>query len=631
MDTILRLQGKIRDIIFYNPENGYSVVDFITKDDFFVAVGILPPVSVGEELVLQGNFQYNKKHGRQFCFEQVEFVIPNDLDGIKNYLSSDLFYGIGPKTAKQIVDTFGLDTLGIIENAPNRLTEVKGISELKARRIAESYIETIEMKNVIIFFQKYGIGLNLAMKIYTKYGNDTINVVKTNPYLLVSELEGVGFRTADKIALTLGIPTDSPFRIKAGIYYVLNEQAVGEGHTCYPEYKLLEEAFNLLNVNKDMIQDVYSKMDDLMRVEYEGELLVATKMNYYIEGSIASKLIKLNATCKNNDLDLENELVYFENYEKIHLDPSQRNAVKSIFDNGVTIITGGPGTGKTTIINAICAISLNRGLKTVLCAPTGRAAKRMSAATNQEAKTIHRTIGLGTTPSGEPTNILDTDIVIVDEISMADIFIFNALLKSIKYGTRLVLVGDKDQLPSVACGNILSDCIYSRVINVVSLNQIHRQKDTSMIVSNAHLINEGQMPIFKGAEDFFMISKDNPSEIYSDLISLMGTRLPKYLNITMDDVQVLAPSKKGTLGVDVLNEILSDNLNKTDVCYTHGHSKFKLHDRVMQTCNNYDTEWRIVETHESGKGVFNGDIGVVIDVFRDSMIYVKFDDGKVVK
>lgn len=623
--------GKVTEIIYTNEENGYSVVMFDTDSDAFVAVGIFPPVSEGEMLKLTGEFKENKRYGEQFAVEEVEFVRPEDEYGIVKYLSSGLFKGIGDRLAKEIVDTFGKDTLRVLDETPEKLIRVNGIGRKKLMEIIECYEETRRMKESILFLQKQDVTMNLAMKIYRKYGESTVDVMQTNPYVLVTDIEGVGFLTADRIARRMGIEKESEFRIAAGIMHTVGEGSVRAGHTCLPQETVLTDATKLLDVPKSLVENVYFGME-LKREEVDGTTLVATPLNYYTENAIAAKLVKLNLTVQKNDVDVVKELEVFERQTNILLDLNQRAAIKSVFDNGVTVITGGPGTGKTTIIKGIVNMIKNRGKRALLCAPTGRASKRMMEATGEEAKTIHRLLGMD--GSGRDSccynesTPLPVDVLIVDEISMADIYIFNTLMKAIPLGARLVLVGDKDQLPSVACGNILSDVIASKIINVVYLTEVYRQEAFSTIVTNAHRINRGEMPVTKDAKDFFFSTKSDIRGIQNDVLSMIKTRIPSFLKVTSADIQVLSPIKKSEVGVEVLNGLLQEALNPSGPEFKRKETVFRLGDRVMQTANNYQLEWTKLHSYEAhGTGVFNGDIGVVTDVMKDK-IQVEFDDGR---
>lgn len=631
----MKFKGKIAEIIYTNEENGYSVIVFDAEDRYFTAVGIFPLMAEGEYLIIEGDFKHNKKYGEQFVVTNVEYSSPDNLIGIIRYLSSGLFRGIGEKTASVIVEHFGMETLEIIDRYPEKLLEINGIGRKKLMEIIASYAETRAIKETVLFLQQYDITMNLAMKIYKKYGDSTKEVLKNNPYLLINDIDGVGFLTADKIAKKIGISSDSDFRIGAGIVYVLQDNAAKGGHTCLPKNYLLSLVEKLLDLDISVIEKVYDGMGNIKESEIDGEILVATEVNYNTENSISAKLLNLNNSVRKSDIDLEKELNIFEKQTNIILDETQRRAIKSVFSNGISVITGGPGTGKTTIIKAVVNIVKNRGKRYLLCAPTGRASKRMIEATGENAKTIHRLLGIegagGRCCYNEKTP-LPVDVLIVDEISMADIYIFNTLLKAIPIGAHLVLVGDKDQLPSVACGNILSDVISSGAINVVYLNQVYRQSKLSMIVENAHRINHGEMPIVKNTKDFFFDNKNDIYGIQSSALSMIKSRIPAFLGINSSDIQILSPIKKTEVGVESMNTLLQEALNPCGAEFVYKERVFKVGDKVMHTQNNYQIEWRRKTEfgEETGTGVFNGDIGFVSSVGKD-FLNVEYDDGKTVR
>lgn len=629
----MEIKGSVEDVIFVNEENGYTVLNFATDDDFFTAVGIFPLVTPGESLILTGEFKNNAKFGEQFAVTEVKFTPPDDTDGILKYLSSGLFKGIGEKLAVQIVNFFGPRTMDILENDPSQLSKVPGIGKKKLAEIIESYRETKNMKDTIFFLQKYDVTMGLALKIYRIYGESTISVVQNNPYVLVESVDGVGFLTADRIADKMGVDRHSPFRIKAGIMHCLAEAAGRGGHTCLPRNILLDSAVKLMNVETSEVEEVLDTAFGIKKIEIEGAEIIASEQNYRTENGIATKLLILKDGADNWDLDAEKELANYEKSSLITFHDQQREAIKSIFYSGVTVITGGPGTGKTTIIKAIATIAEQRGKKVIMCAPTGRASKRMTEMTGVESKTIHRLLGVDyNKQSGfekNEDNPIMADVIIVDEISMADIFIFHSLLKAIPKGTRLVLVGDKDQLPSVSCGNILADVINSGLINTIFLTEIYRQEATSLIVTNAHRINKGLMPLTDNKTDFFINYKTDSLDILDTVMSMIKTRIPKYADMSSEDIQVLTPVRKGITGVENMNARLQSALNPDGAEYIHNNTVFRVGDKVMQIINNYNTEWRKTDTGEAGSGVYNGDIGFVTAV-RNNGVDVLFDDGKLV-
>jgi exodeoxyribonuclease V alpha subunit len=630
------LKGTVVGIVFVNEENGYSVLDFEADNSLFTAVGIFPIIGEGEMLALSGEFKENSRFGEQFVVDSVEFIKPDSVESIKKYLSSGLFKGIGEKLAEQIVDYFGTYTIDIIDNHPEELKKVSGIGKAKLSKIIESYRECKEMKESIFFLQKQNISMNLALKIYRLYGDSTVNIVKANPYCLVEDIEGVGFLTADKIAVKIGIDKRSTFRVQAAIYHILREASTRSGHTCLPINILISETARIVGIDDaELIESCLKQMDNIRYAKINDIDVAATYTNYNTEKLIASKLLTLNNTVEQWNFDVDKEIVTYQITSGINLHENQVDAIKSVFQNGVSVITGGPGTGKTTIIKGITNILTSHNLKVVLCAPTGRASKHMTEATGVDAKTIHRLLGVdfsgGKADFGyNDVNPLEVDAIIVDEISMADIYIFNALLKAVPYGVRLVLVGDKDQLPSVSCGNILSDIISSGIINVVYLTQIYRQAKDSMIVINAHRINSGSMPITQGASDFFIDNKTDNKDILNAVISMIKTRIPQFLNVSIKDIQVLAPVKKGLIGVENLNIMLQGAINPEGKEFKYKDNIFKVGDKVMQTVNNYTIEW-VTNGYlqENGKGVFNGDIGYIIDIDKEKL-KVEFEDGKIV-
>lgn len=627
------IRGNVEEIIFRNEENGYTVMNFNADGTLLVAVGIFPIINEGESLELTGENKYNPKFGEQFVVSNVEFLKPNDIESIKKYLSSGLFYGVGEITAAAIVKKFGMDTLEVIEKTPNKLTVVAGIGAKKALDISNCYKENSKVKDSILFLQKYGITTGLALKIYKEYEESTEYIVQNNPYKLVEDIDGVGFLTADRLAERLGIERDSVFRIKAAVLYSLQEASGRNGHTYLPKSLLLKETSRLTDIyDFDRIEEAIQEAleDNAIKIENcDNESAISLAINYHTENSIAAKLINLKNMSESLDINIDEELVNYERTNDIVLDINQRIAIRDALNEGIAIITGGPGTGKTTIIKCITTILGQRGMKVALSAPTGRAAKRMSEATGEDAKTLHRLLGInGKNFESNEFNPLDFDVIIVDEISMADIFIFNALLKAIRSGARLVLVGDKDQLPSVACGNILSDMISSKLFCTVYLKEIYRQAKESMIVLNAHRINNFQMPITKDSKDFFIDNKSSPYDMKQSVLTMASTRIPGFLDIKSREIQVLSPMKKGVVGVEALNRELQETLNPHGKEILYKNFIFRTGDKVMQTVNNYTIEWSRTDLfRETGTGVFNGDIGYIIDI-RDRNVYVEFEDGK---
>ncbi|MBO4539559.1 MAG: ATP-dependent RecD-like DNA helicase [Clostridia bacterium] len=623
----MTFDGKVEEIVYVNEESGYTVLNFSADDNYFTAVGIFPLIAEGELLRISGEFKTNARFGEQFVVDRVEFYKPDTVEGIYKFLAGGLFRGVGEKTAMLIVNYFGLDTLKVLDEHPERLCEVKGIGTKKCLDIIRGYNESRKMKESILFLQKYDITMGLAVKIYKKYEDVTINVVRDNPYRLVEDIDGVGFITADKIASKMGIDKHSPFRVRAGLLHVLTEASHSGGHTCLPVEELIASAVKLLGVTEEECRENLPLMN-LKTLTVDGVEVAAAAVNYETENAIAAKLLRLIDNPSPADENLDNDLFIYEKVNKITLDEKQKEAIKSVFHNGVTVITGGPGTGKTTIIKGVVALMRLRRKKVTLAAPTGRACKRITEATGEEARTLHRLLGIDFSSdrrSYDEINPLPVDVLIVDEISMADIYIFNALLKAVPTGARLVLVGDKDQLPSVSCGNILSDTIESGLVNTVFLTEVHRQAEGSYIVTNAHRINNGQMPVYKGAKDFFFISRSEEDAV-QEVVGMVKTRIPAYLGVTPSDVQVLAPMKKSVVGVENLNAVLQDALNPRGTEKELGQSRFRVGDRVMQTSNNYQLEWKR-DDGEHGTGIFNGDLGKVVAFDKEGMT-VLFEDGK---
>lgn len=639
------IKGSVDTIIFRSEESGYTVMEFLTEERHVTVVGCMPEIREGEMLSVSGKWVNNSKYGEQFQAEEITFEAPADEEGIINYLASGLFYGVGRATAEAIVRRFGLRTLDILENEPARLTEVNGIGKLRAESIAENFKDNSAMRAAILFLQKHSVPLALAMKIYKVYGESTESAITENPYRLVRDIDGVGFVTADKLADSLGYDKNSDFRISAGIIYALRDGGGRNGHTALPEDMLLRESAALLR--NDDTERIAAQLPRLIlegqlfsvRVEREdGEAVpfYSLATEYNSEKSIAAKLVRLIRECP-SAADCSDSASEIASYEKTHgiiLDEKQKAAVSTAMASGVSVITGGPGTGKTTIIKCLMELADARGMECALCAPTGRAAKRLAETTGRNAQTIHRLIGMDIS-SGKPvyrmneSNPLSADIIVVDEISMADVYIFNALLKAVKPSAKVVLVGDKDQLPSVSPGNVLADIIASDLTPVTYLTEIYRQDADSLIVVNAHRINEGKMPTIRNSsKDFFYINKQAPESIVSDVVSLVTERLPKYFHITPADIQVLAPMKKGPTGVEVLNRELQASLNPTGKETVIGGVTFRDGDKVMHTVNNYDLEWR--RGTEEGTGVFNGDVGTIKDIVRGELI-VEFDDGRIVE
>jgi len=645
----MKLSGTIEKIIFQNAENGYTVCDVLCGKDTVTVVGTFPPVTEGEELELDGEMKKNSRYGDQFATTEVKTIQPESEAGIIKYLSSGLFKGVGPVTANALVKQFHKDTLKIIEHTPGRLTEANGVSRKKAQAMHESFVAVRELQKTVMYLQKFEISTGLAIKIYKCYGEETRKILESNPYKMVEDIEGIGFVTADKIAARMGIASDSDFRIRAGTTYVLREQTVKEGHTYLPRGITISETIKILNLASEHEYRVGQAIDELMLSDAvkqftlsDKELLIAESRFFYTEKSIAAKLIKLNNEFNTIHLALDTEIADFEKQAGLRLHDTQKAAIRNSVSGGTAVITGGPGTGKTTIIKCIVKIMKARGLKISLCAPTGRAAKRLSEATGEEAKTVHRLLeldfsgGKGVFNFNENTT-LPADVIIVDEISMADIFIFNALIRAVKRGGRLIIVGDRDQLPSVGAGNVLSDIIASGQIPVSELTHIYRQGLESLIVTNAHRINRGEMPEINNSEtsDFFFIEREEQEDIIATAKEMILKRIPQRFKIVPREIQVLAALKKGIAGVNNFNIELQGLINpstpdKKSLLY--GDTCFRKGDKVMQIANDYQLEWKRFSEDggvENGTGVYNGDIGIIEEIdTAASEVTVLFDDGR---
>ena len=642
-----KIEGMISDIVFKNEDNGYVIAHLSNENNDVVIVGCMPTLTVGESIEVEGKWVNHKTYGTQFEVSSFMPVTPSSIEGIYVYLSSGMIKGIGEKMAKRIIDKFGVDTLDIIQNSPHRLSEVEGIGSKKIEQIAKSYEDNRELRNIIMQLSPYGITPNLCLKIYNKYKNKAVDVISRNPYKLAEDVRGIGFKVADKIAENLGIDKLSKDRIMQGILYSLN-QSLASGHTYLPKDILVQDSSKLLGVEKEYI------LDCILGLAYDQKIHIEKGLGhedhiylipYYLsENGVCKQIIKLaQSDFKDLNIDVEKEIEKVEEETGIKLANNQALAVKEAIKSGLVVITGGPGTGKTTTINTIIKVFENNEQEVLLAAPTGRAAKRMSETSNKEAKTIHRLLEMGyATDSEELVFLKDeedpikADVVIVDEVSMVDIVLMYSLLKAIKPGTRVILVGDSDQLPSVGAGNVLKDIIDSKVINVVRLNEIFRQAQESMIVVNAHRINQG-LPLHLNVKgkDFFFIKKDTNEEILKEIVGLVSTRLPKFYNLDkLKDIQVLAPMRKGDLGVANLNIELQKYLNKEEkykVEETLQKRIFRVGDKVMQIKNNYTKKWETEDKSESGEGIYNGDIGYIYHIDKDNkIIYVLFDQTKIV-
>lgn len=664
----MQIKGYVEKIIYTNSDNGHTILDVsLTSDEIkrlqaecpdyaddideeMVCVGTLHLINAGEYVVFNGDFTVHQTYGLQFKVTSYEESRPEDMDSIERYLGSGAIKGVGPALAARIVRHFKMDTFRVIEENPEELSQVKGISNRMAMEIADQVAEKKGMRNAMLFLGKLGIGMNLAVKIYKEYGEKVYEIIEDNPYKLADDMEGVGFKIADEIARNSGMELDSPFRIKSGILYALTA-AVSAGHTYYPMDALIEEAGRLLGVfiakPEEILTDLMIDRKVMVR-DVDGIKAVYLYSVYHTELAIAHRLFALKFEDMPDEKAFDKDLHSIEKEENITLESMQREAVRASAGSGIVVITGGPGTGKTTTINTIIRYFERKGMDIMLAAPTGRAAKRMTEATGHEAQTIHRMLELSGILSDEisnasfernETNPLETDVVIIDEMSMVDIFLMNSLLKAIADGTRLILVGDANQLPSVGPGNVLKDIIASGCFNTVRLAKIFRQEEAGDIVVNAHKINEGELfEIGPSSRDFPFIRRTDANAIINALVTLVKVKLPAYTDCSPNDVQVLTPTRKGSLGVERLNTVLQQYLNppsNSKVEKEIGSIIFREGDKVMQIKNNYKIPWEVRGRNgipiETGMGVFNGDMGIVdnINLYLSEMT-VRFDEERYV-
>lgn len=664
----MQIKGYVEKIIYTNSDNGHTILDVsLTSDEIkrlqaecpdyaddideeMVCVGTLHLINAGEYVVFNGDFTVHQTYGLQFKVTSYEESRPEDMDSIERYLGSGAIKGVGPALAARIVRHFKMDTFRVIEENPEELSQVKGISNRMAMEIADQVAEKKGMRNAMLFLGKLGIGMNLAVKIYKEYGEKVYEIIENNPYKLADDMEGVGFKIADEIAKNSGMELDSPFRIKSGILYALSA-AVSAGHTYYPMDALIEEAGRLLGVfiakPEEILTDMMIDRKVMVR-DVDGIKAVYLYSVYHTELAIAHRLFALKFEDMPDEKVFDKDLHSIEKEENITLESMQREAVRASAGSGIVVITGGPGTGKTTTINTIIRYFERKGMDIMLAAPTGRAAKRMTEATGHEAQTIHRMLELSGILSDEisnasfernETNPLETDVVIIDEMSMVDIFLMNSLLKAIADGTRLILVGDANQLPSVGPGNVLKDIIASGCFNTVRLAKIFRQEEAGDIVVNAHKINEGELfEIGPSSRDFPFIRRTDANAIINALVTLVKVKLPAYTYCSPNDVQVLTPTRKGSLGVERLNTVLQQYLNppsNSKVEKEIGNIIFREGDKVMQIKNNYKIPWEVRGRNgipiETGMGVFNGDMGIVdnINLYLSEMT-VRFDEERYV-
>ena len=659
------VSGYVEKIKYRNEENGYSILSVNSDGLDYVLVGTFPYISEGDFIEASGRDVEHPIYGDQIQVESYELTAPEDTASMERYLGSGAIRGVGTALAARIVRRFKADTFRIIEEEPERLAEVKGISEKMAQAISEQMESKKEMRQAMMFLQEYGISMSLALKIYNEYGSRMYSIIKENPYRLADDIQGVGFKMADEIAQKVGIFTDSDFRIRSGIYYTLL-QSVANGHTYLPQEELLASASELLHVDPAVMEkhltDLQMEKKIVVKVNEEKLLKpeeddstpasrhVYASQYYYTELNTARMLHDLNLRGTEPETEIRKKLERICEEERIEPDELQIRAVVEAVNSGLLIITGGPGTGKTTTINTIIRYFEQEEMEILLAAPTGRAAKRMTEATGYEARTIHRLLELTGVPSDDKDtsgmhferneeNPLDADAIIIDEMSMVDIYLMHALLRAVNPGTRLILVGDTNQLPSVGPGNVLRDLIASGAFDVVQLTRIFRQAAESDIIVNAHRINDGErIPLGKRSKDFLFIRREQPDAIISAMLTLVREKLPNYVHADMFDIQIMTPMRKGALGVERLNTILQSFLNPKDPSKPEkevGGTIYRVGDKVMQIKNNYQIEWETRNRYgipvDSGAGVFNGDIGIIreINTFAEELT-VEFDEGKMV-
>jgi len=645
------ITGYVENIIFRNEDNGYTVLDFAVDEFLITAVGVFPAIGEGENLLLRGEYTDHPSYGRQFKASSYEAVTPTDELSMERYLGSGAIRGIGPKLAARIVKKFGADTFRIIEEEPERLAEVKGISMNKAMEISDQIVGAKDIRNAMIFLDRYGLHGNTAIKIYNRFGNDIYSVIQSNPYRLADEVSGIGFKTADEIATQVGIKVDSEFRIKGGIQFILS-QGAGMGHTYLPIETLASMAVDLLKVPAESVEA------QIMNLAMERKIIIKTvgeekqvysRSFYRMEESIAGMLDQLNVTYKVDKADLEKVIRRIEKDEEVELDDLQKNAVISAAEKGLFVLTGGPGTGKTTTITTMIHLFEEEGYEIFLAAPTGRAAKRMTEATGYEARTIHRMLEVAGRISDDEDssalakfdrnedNPLECDVIIIDEMSMVDVTLMYSLLKAISPGTRLILVGDVNQLPSVGPGNVLKDILASGRFSSVTLEKIFRQAQESDIVMNAHKIHQGQHVVLDNkSKDFFFLKRSDADTIISVMLTLVKEKMPKYVDAGISDIQVITPTRKGLLGVERLNIILQRYLNPEapEKKEWRGDTRIlREGDKVMQIRNNYQLDWEVTGNYniaiEKGVGVFNGDVGIIKDINDWAKnITVEFEEGR---
>ena len=635
------IEGAVASIVFANEATGYYV---LRLDNGMIAVGSAPMISVGSEYRFTGNFVNNAKHGKQFAFTEMALLPPNTEAKILAFLGGGLLPGVGPATARKMVKHFGMETLNVIQNNPQALTKIRGISPARADSIAQNYANIQAMQNVMMWLYRFEISLNLSLKIYHHYGEDTIATISKNPYALIETIDGIGFITADNMAKKLGVAYNGTFRVRAGVVHILKVSAESDGHTYVTLQELIKQVCRLLRIKMEELVPTFNTIVNelcmdrvVVPVDIDGQSGLQLIRFFNAEKSIAQKLLLLLQENHKILDDVDDLIEHYQTLQGITFHDMQKQAIRQAVTGGVTVITGGPGTGKTTIIKAILYINRMHQRSTQLLAPTGRAAKRIEESTGEPAMTIHRCLdldyknGAGSFTYDNPDHFIKQDMVIVDEVSMCDCLLTASLLRKILAGTKVVLIGDIDQLPSVGAGNVLADIIDSGVVPTIRLTQIYRTGDEATIAINAHRINHGEMPLLDNkSSDFFYSGAETPELIKDEILGLCSTRIPQYLGVESNHVQVLAPMKLGAAGVINLNQCLQAMINPPSSSkdeFVYGDTIFRVGDRVMHTVNNYQQEW--TKNQEPGKGIFNGDIGKITAINRaNGEVTVELEDGR---
>ena len=640
MEKIETLKGTIENVVYRNENNDYTVLEIVDgEDNLITAVGLISMVAEGEIVTLTGRWTYHKEFGKQFAFDSFDKTLPEDTDGIFKYLSSGVIKGVGPVTALKIVNRFGVDTFDVIEHRPEWLSDISGITRKKAAAISQSFREQAGIRGVMMFCKDY-MGVGEVGKVYKKFGVGAVGLIKNNPYILCEGELGIPFAKADAIAKSLGLAQDDRNRVYSGVRHILSHSAAQGGHTCLPMNDVINGAIALLEVEEERIKDILEELisaAELSLYKIKDTDYIMTNETADAEDLVARNLMRITESAAHyGAVDISSLIERVELSSQISFAPMQREALFASLENGVMILTGGPGTGKTTVVKAMLSIFGSMGLKTVLAAPTGRAAKRMSEATGEEAKTVHRMLEMERTTDGSvrfargDRNPLSENVVIVDEASMLDLSLTAALLRAMKRGSRLILIGDSDQLPSVGAGNVLSDLIASERIRTIRLTDIFRQSEESLIITNAHRINDGENPALNVTDnDFFFVRREREGDIAETVATLIDERLPRtYGKEIKEKIQVITPSKKGAAGVEVLNGVLQARLNPPGKFKKEKQSHgviFREGDRVMQIANNYDIEWE--KNGIQGVGLFNGDIGVIESIIiNEEFLTIRFDD-----